>query len=137
MLARVFDARLDNNFKGDRSPPLRWKLLIVASLIAAFVGAGTCFAARFFLLDPAGSVSSTGWIAAATLLVPLASTVYTGVFVYRHTARRRVLQVVLAVLLVALLTLSALLLGSILLGRRTPDLLPAPQKNVSNNVAPA
>jgi hypothetical protein len=114
---------------------LRWKLLIIASLLATVVGAGACLAALYFLLDPARSPASPGWIAAATLLVPLAATVYVGIFVYRHTARRRALQAAAAVLLVALLTLSALLLGSILLGRPTPDLLPAPPTKISATIS--
>jgi hypothetical protein len=105
---------------------LRWKLLIIASLLAAVVGAGTCFAAAYFLLDPARSISSPGWIAAATLLIPLAATTYVGVFVYRHTARRRTLQATATVLLTLMLILTALLLGSILLDGPTPEFLPAP-----------
>jgi len=101
-------------------------MLIVASLLAAVVGAVVCLAARYFLLDPARSVPSPGWIAAATLLVPLAANVYVGVFVYRHTARRRALQAAASVLLAALLTLTALLLGSYLLGRPKPEFIPAP-----------
>lgn len=101
-------------------------MLIIASLLAAIAGAGACLAARYFLLDPARSVSSPGWIAAATLLAPLAANVYVGIFVYRHTARRRVLQAAAAVLLTTLLTMTALLFGSILLGRPTPEFIPAP-----------
>ena len=110
---------------------MRWKLLIVAALLAAVVGAGACFAARYFLLDLARAPVSPGWIVAAMLLVPLAAMAYVGVFVYRHTARRRALQAVAAVLLAALLTLTALMLGSLLLGRPTPEFLPAPPTNTS------
>lgn len=105
---------------------MRWKLLIIASLLAAVVGTGACFVAAYFLLDPARARASLGWIAAATLLVPLAATTYAGIFVYRHTARRRALQATATVLLTLLLTLTALLLGSILLDRPTPEFLPAP-----------
>lgn len=105
---------------------MRWKLLIVASLLAAVVGAGVCLTAAYFLLDPARSVSSSGWIAAATLLVPLAATTYATIFVYRHTARRRTLQTVATALLALMLTLTALVLGSILLGRASPEFIPAP-----------
>ena len=105
---------------------MRWKLLIIASLLAAVVGTGACFVAAYFLLDPARARASLGWIAAATLLVPLAATTYVGIFVYRHTARRRALQATATVLLALLLTLTALLLGSLLLDRPTPEFLPAP-----------
>jgi multisubunit Na+/H+ antiporter MnhB subunit len=113
-------------YKGDRLQPLRWKLLIIASLLAAVAGAGVCLAALYFLLDPARAPASSGWIAVATLLVPLAATTYATIFVYRHTARRRALQAVATTLLALLLTLAALLLGSILLGRPTPEFIPAP-----------
>ncbi|HYH86657.1 MAG TPA: hypothetical protein VEX60_14485 [Pyrinomonadaceae bacterium] len=105
---------------------MRWKLLIIASLLAAVVGAGVCFAAAHLLLDPARAQASPGWIAAATLLVPLAATTYAAIFVYRHTARRRALQAAATVLFALTLTLTALLLGSILLDRPTPEFLPAP-----------
>ena len=127
MLARVLVAHLAATIlKGERSPLLRWKLLIIASILASVVGAGTCFAAAYFLLDPARTIPASGWVAIATLLIPVAAITYTGIFVYRHTARRRALQAAAVVLLAALLTLTALLLGSIILGRRTPEFLPAP-----------
>lgn len=126
MLARVFDTHLAAIISKETvRSVLRWKLLIVASLLAALVGAGTCFAIALFLLDPGQVISSRGWIVTATLLVPLAATVYVGVFVYRHTARRRALQAAAAVLLTLLLTLTALLLSSLLIGP-TLEFLPAP-----------
>ena len=106
---------------------MRWKLLTFASLAAALVGAGACFAAaRFLLLAPARGLTQSGWVAAATLIVPVAATALASVFVYRHTARRRTLQAAATALLAALLTLTALLLGSIIARRTTPELLPAP-----------
>jgi predicted membrane-bound spermidine synthase len=104
---------------------LRWKLLTFASLVAALVGAGACFAAARFLLAPRNPALS-GWVAAATLIVPVAATALASVFVYRHTARRRTLQAAATALLAALLTLAALLVGSVIARRATPELLPAP-----------
>jgi hypothetical protein len=43
-------------------------------------------------------------------VVPVASSLFVGVFVYRHTARRRKLQVVITVLLSFLLSWSLLIL---------------------------
>ena len=105
---------------------MRWKLLILAPLAAATAGAGACFAAARFLLDPSRGLTEGGWVAAATLIVPVAATAFASVFVYRHTARRRALQAAATALLAALLTLTALLVGSLLTRSRTPELLPAP-----------
>lgn len=104
---------------------MRWKLLILAPLSAATAGAGACFAAARFLLDPSRGLTQVGWVAAATLIVPVAATVFATVFVYRHTARRRALQAATTALLAALLTLTALALGSLLTRRPAPELLPA------------
>ena len=77
---------------------MRWKLLIAASLLAAFAGAGVCYAAARYLL-PAAGAGASGWVAALPLLAPLAAITYAAVFVYRHTPRRRALQAVGAGLL--------------------------------------
>lgn len=104
---------------------MRWKLLIVASLLAAIAGAGACFAAGYFLLAPGRSVVAPFWGLAA-LLVPLAAITYACVFVYRHTARRRTLQAAATALLALLLTLTALLVVSVLTRRPSPFLFPRP-----------
>lgn len=106
---------------------MRWKLLILAPLAAATAGAGACFAAARFLLDPSRGLTEGGWVAAATLVVPAAATAFASVFVYRHTARRRALQAAATALLAALLTLTALALGSLLTRRPAPELTPAPK----------
>ena len=104
---------------------MRWKLLTLASLVAALVGAGACIAAARFLDAPARGLTRAGWVAAA-LAVPVAAITFASVFVYRHTARRRALQAAATALLAALLTLTALLVGSFLTRRATPELLPPP-----------
>ena len=103
---------------------LRLKLLIVASLLAAVVGAGSCFAVAYFLLAPTKNAPLPVWVAAASLIIPLAATVFAAVFVYRHTSRRRVLQAAATALLALLLTLTALLLCSALTGRPKPETIP-------------
>jgi hypothetical protein len=105
---------------------LRWKLLIAASLLAAAAGAGACYAADYFLLAPGGVGGAAGWPGALTLLAPLGSVTYAAVFVYRHTARRRALQAAATALLASLLTLAALTLGPVILGRPAHGLFPAP-----------
>jgi hypothetical protein len=88
---------------------MRWKLLIAASLLATIVGAGSVLALVHFVLAPAGRVADPGWVAAATLLLPLAAITFATIFVYRHTARRRTLQAAATALLAIILTLAALL----------------------------
>jgi hypothetical protein len=101
---------------------MRWKLLIAASLLAAIVGAGACLLAAHFLL---GASPARGWAATAVLLLPLGAIAAASVFVYRHTARRRSLQAMATALLASLLTLTALLAGSLLLHRPAPYAAPA------------
>jgi hypothetical protein len=105
---------------------LRWKLLIAASLLAAAAGAAVSYAAAYFLLRPGGVGGAAGWPAALTLLAPLGAVTYAAIFVYRHTARRRALQAAATALLASLLTLAALTLGPVLLGRPAPEPLPQP-----------
>jgi hypothetical protein len=105
---------------------LRWKLLIIASLLAAAVGAGASFTLAHFLLAPANGVPLFGWAAALSFVAPLGGIVYAAIFVYRHTARRRATQAAATVLLAALLTLAALTLGSILVRSPPREVIPAP-----------
>jgi hypothetical protein len=105
---------------------LRWKLLIAASLLAFVVGTGACvFMVR--LLAARGGGVLPAWAALVALALPVACVVYASIFVYRHTARRRTLQAAATALLASMLTLAALLLGSLLTNVRAPELLqPSP-----------
>lgn len=126
MLARVF-ARLAlfRRTLQETRPRLRWKLLIVASLLAFIVGTGACVTAVRLLATRGGGLPT--WAAALALLAPVACVVYASIFVYRHTARRRTLQAAATALLASTLTLAALLLGSLLTNVRAPELLqPSP-----------
>lgn len=105
---------------------MRWKLLIVASLLAFVVGTGACML-LVRLLAARGGGALPAWAAAAALAAPVACIVYASIFVYRHTARRRTLQAAATALLASALTLAALLLGSLLTNVRAPELLqPSP-----------
>jgi branched-subunit amino acid ABC-type transport system permease component len=108
---------------------LRWKLLIIAPLLAALVGACACAAAARLLSNPGGAAGAALplWAAVVALVAPIACVVYASVFVYRHTARRRTLQATATALLASMLTLAALLLGSLLAAKRAPEVLqPSP-----------
>jgi hypothetical protein len=105
---------------------LRWKLLIIAPLLAALVGAGACAAAAQLLSSSSGGALPL-WAAGVALVAPIACVVYASIFVYRHTARRRTLQAAATALLASMITLAALLLGSLLASRRAPEVLqPSP-----------
>jgi hypothetical protein len=72
---------------------MRWKLLLIVSLIAATVGAGLTLLLLFFFRSPI----------LTALLFPAITTIYSSIFVYRHTARRRALQATLALLMTVFL----------------------------------
>jgi purine-cytosine permease-like protein len=96
---------------------MRLKLVVIASLLAAVAGAGTCIALVLGVFSRA-ALSSPGLLVLSTFLLPLATIIFASIFVYRHTARRRRLQAFLTVVLAALLTISLLILASIVTSRR-------------------
>jgi hypothetical protein len=101
---------------------MRLKLVLAASALAALVGAGSCIALVLGVFS-VKAWSNPGLLATSTLLLPIATTVFAAIFVYRHTARRRKLQAFLTTLIATLLTLTLLILASILSSRgRQPDL---------------
>jgi uncharacterized membrane-anchored protein len=111
---------------------MRWKLLLIASLLATLLGAGLTLLIIFALNGPGKSFGFGGIYLLSTLLFPIAAITYASIFVYRHTARRRSLQAILAALISIFLTLTVLLASSMLYGKSGPSFpLPAPpQRNV-------
>ena len=83
---------------------MRWKLLLITSLVAATVGGGLTLLA--LLLFPEAFRSPNSRLV-LTILIPAITIIYTSIFVYRHTARRRALQAALtafiALFLIALI----------------------------------
>jgi uncharacterized membrane protein len=98
---------------------MRLKLVIIASVLAAVVGAGSSIALVLGVFA-VNSLSNPGLLAASTFLLPIATIAFASVFVYRHTARRRKLQAFLTALLATLLTLSIFMLTSVLTSRIGP-----------------
>jgi hypothetical protein len=98
---------------------MRLKLVLAASAVAALVGAGSCIALVLGVFS-AKALSSPGLLVLATLLLPVAAIVFSSIFVYRHTARRRKLQAFLTTLIATLLTLGLFVLASILTARLAP-----------------
>ena len=87
---------------------MRWKLLLVASLLAAIIGAGAMLGIVLILHGSVSRPLTLDLTTAATLSISIVAITAAGIFVYRHTARRRLLQAVLTTLFAALLTLASL-----------------------------
>ena len=96
---------------------MRLKLVVIASLLAAVVGAGSCIALVLGVFSRQ-ALSSPSLLVASTFLLPLATIIIAAIFVYRHTARRRRLQAFLTLVLATLLTVSIFIVTSILTTRR-------------------
>lgn len=99
---------------------MRLKLVVIVSLLAAIVGAGSCIALVLGVFS-LQTLSSPGLLVTSTLLLPIAAIIFASIFVYRHTARRRRLQAFLTVVLATLLTLALFIVASIASARRNPS----------------
>ena len=92
---------------------MRLKLILIVSLVAAIVGAGTSIIIIITLgsfvrsMDSSFSYRSHGWLGFVQLVPALVTAFLAGMFVYRHTARRRKLQAVLTIALVLFLSVAA------------------------------
>jgi len=104
---------------------MRLKLVIVASMLAAILGAGSCIVIVFLAFASFKPFTNPGLLVLSTFLLPAASTIFAAIFVYRHTARRRKLQAALTVLIATLITLCLLVVASIVSARR--DKIEPPQ----------
>ena len=105
---------------------MRWKLLIIASMLATIVSTGASLGLSYGLLGTTARMRTPDVVALAILVVPIAAITGAAVFVYRHTARRRALQAALTVLISATLTLAAIIAGSFLLPEPTREVQPLP-----------
>lgn len=99
------------------SARMRLKLVLIASLLAAVVGAGSCIALVLGVFSRQ-ALSNPGLLVLSTLVLPLATVIFSSIFVYRHTARRRRLQAFLTLVLATLLTIALFIVTSILTTRR-------------------
>jgi hypothetical protein len=91
---------------------MRWKLLIIASLAAAIIGCSLWSALAIGIFGTARALARNDWILLASAIIPLGVSAYSGVFVYRHTARRRKTQATFTVILALLLTAGMYLVAS-------------------------
>src|SRR5258706_2154227 len=97
---------------------MRWKLLIIASLAAALVGFGLWSTLVIGAFGNARTVARNDWLLLSTMILPLAVAVYSGIFVYRHTARRRKTQATVTVVLALVLSVVAYLMAWAILPNR-------------------
>ncbi len=104
---------------------MRWKLFLIAALLASVAGAGSTLGLVYGLTRPLQSLLRPSIFALGALLLPIAAITYASIFVYRHTARRRRLQAMLTALVASVLTLTILLLSSVLYTKPAPAPTPA------------
>ena len=99
---------------------MRWKLLVIASLAAAFVGCGLWSALVIGVFGNARPCARNDWLLLGQRH-PAAghSGLRSGVFVYRHTARRRKTQATFTVIVALLFTLGTYLVASAIFPRQT------------------
>ena len=113
---------------------MRLKLVLISSLVAAIVGAGSAIAIILAVSSSLKPITAPGLFVVATYLLPTTATLLASMFVYRHTARLRKLQAGLTALIALLLTISFLLVASIITARREPaQPQPPPQQNISRS----
>ena len=98
---------------------MRLKLVLAAAVLAAVVGAGISIALVLGVFSMK-ALSSPSLLVTSTLLLPIATTAFAAIFVYRHTARRRKLQAFLTTIIAILLTLAILIAAAILSARYSP-----------------
>lgn len=83
---------------------MRWRLIILTSLIAALLAVGLWSAIAIGFFGGARGLARHDWLLLTSALVPLGMSTLSGVFVYRHTARRRKTQAILTATLSLLLS---------------------------------
>jgi hypothetical protein len=89
--------------------PVRWKLLIITSFVAALINAGGAQTLAYWMMGGATPLRApTPGVVAGVTIIPLIFTTLACIFVYRHTARRRKLQAALTALFTLVLTFAAL-----------------------------
>ena len=103
---------------------MRWKLLLIASLIASVVGSGATLAIILFLNGSSNRLGLQNIVALSTLIIPIAMIIVASIFVYRHTARRRKTQAMATALLSTILTIAFILVCIFILSSSTREVLP-------------
>ena len=111
---------------------MRLKLVLISSLVAAIVGAGSAIAIVVSVFSSLHPITTPGLLVVSTYLLPAVTMLLASIFVYRHTARRRKLQAILTATIALLLMILLFIAASILTARREP---PQPQPGSPQNVS--
>ena len=106
---------------------MRWKLILIASFVAALASLGVLFFITSGSLDATNALASRNWLTLVLLPIPALLAFGASFFVYRHTARRRPLQAMTTALLTALLILTTMLVFSLFFRKPMPETLPPSQ----------
>ena len=113
---------------------MRLKLVLISSLVAAIVGAGSAIAIILSVFSSLRPVTTPGLLVLSTCLLPILTILLSAIFVFRHTARRRKLQAILTVTIALLLTILLFIVASIVTARREPvQPHPGSPQNVSRS----
>ena len=99
---------------------MRLKLVLISSLVAAIVGAGSAIAIIVSVFSSLHPITTPGLLVVSTYLLPVLTTLLASIFVYRHTARRRRLQAILTAIIALLLIILLFIVASMVTARRTP-----------------
>jgi heme/copper-type cytochrome/quinol oxidase subunit 3 len=110
---------------------MRLKLIIFTSLLAALFGSGASIAIVLGVFSSLKSLNTPGPLVLATFLLPIGAIVWSTVFVYRHTARRRKLQAFLTVVLGLIFAFGAFAAAIAITSRATRVPPVAPPRNVA------
>ena len=113
---------------------MRLKLVLISSLLAAIVGAGSAIAIIVSVFSSLHAIATPGLLVVSTCLLPILTTLLASIFVYRHTARRRKLQAILTATITAILTITIFVVASFVMARSEPvQPAPRPPQNVSRS----
>jgi cytochrome bd-type quinol oxidase subunit 2 len=91
---------------------MRWKLLLLVTFVAAILALGLWSAIAIAVFGSARVMAQNDWLLLASLVIPLSVTAYAGMFVYRHTSRRRKTQALITAVLALFFTGAIYLIAS-------------------------
>ena len=91
---------------------MRWKLVVPVSIIAALLALTLWSAVAILFFGSAWAMARNDWRLAGSLLIPIALAAFSGIFAYRHTARRRKMQAFLTIVLTCVLSATFYLAAS-------------------------
>jgi hypothetical protein len=91
---------------------MRWKLLIIASFAGAIVACGLWSGLVIGMFGTARELARNSWLLFFSAIIPFGLSAFAGIFVYRHTARRRKTQAAVAGALTLILSAGAIFVMS-------------------------